>query len=244
MMPITWPEFGQLHPFAPRDQAQGYHEAIEDLSRKLCEITGFEAFSMQPNSGAQGEYAGLLTIQAYHRAQGDHDRKVCLIPVSAHGTNPASAQMVGMEVVVTRAAPNGDIDLDDFRAKAEARRAGPRRLHDHLSPRPTASSRHAARGLRDHPPARRAVYLEGANMNALVGLVKPGKSARSVAPSTSQDLRHPPWRRRPPAWAPSASRPTSPPTSPPTPHSARRVPSRRPLRLGEHPPHLLGLLAS
>ena len=90
MMPITWPEFGSLHPFAPRDQALGYHEAIGDLSAKLCEITGYDAMSMQPNSGAQGEYAGLLTIQAYHRARGDHHRDICLIPVSAHGTNPAS----------------------------------------------------------------------------------------------------------------------------------------------------------
>jgi glycine dehydrogenase len=181
MMPITWPEFGQLHPFAPRDQAQGYHEAIEDLSRKLCEITGFEAFSMQPNSGAQGEYAGLLTIQAYHRAQGDHDRKVCLIPVSAHGTNPASAQMVGMEVVVTRAAPNGDIDLDDFRAKAEA--AGPRLaacmitypsthgvFEDTLREVCEITHRHGGQ-----------VYLDGANMNALVGLVKPGKVGADVS---------------------------------------------------------------
>ncbi|MEY5037656.1 MAG: hypothetical protein RL472_762, partial [Pseudomonadota bacterium] len=120
MMPITWPEFGALHPFVPVDQALGYREAIEDLTAKLCEITGYDAFSMQPNSGAQGEYAGLLTILAYHRARGDNDRKVCLIPVSAHGTNPASAQMAGMEVVVVKSMPNGDVDLDDFREKATA----------------------------------------------------------------------------------------------------------------------------
>jgi glycine dehydrogenase len=136
---------------------------------------------MQPNSGAQGEYAGLLTIQAYHRAQGDHDRKVCLIPVSAHGTNPASAQMVGMEVVVTRAAPNGDIDLDDFRAKAEA--AGPRLaacmitypsthgvFEDTLREVCEITHRHGGQ-----------VYLDGANMNALVGLVKPGKVGADVS---------------------------------------------------------------
>jgi glycine dehydrogenase len=181
MMPITWPEFGQLHPFAPRDQAQGYAEAIADLSNKLCEITGYDAFSMQPNSGAQGEYAGLLTIQAYHRARGDHDRKVCLIPVSAHGTNPASAQMAGMEVVVTRAAPNGDVDLDDFRAKAEA--AGPRLaacmitypsthgvFEDTLRAVCEITHRHGGQ-----------VYLDGANMNALVGLVKPGEVGADVS---------------------------------------------------------------
>lgn len=95
MMPITWPEFGTLHPFAPADQAAGYHEAIGDLAQRLCRITGYDAMSMQPNSGAQGEYAGLLTILAYHRARGDAERTICLIPVSAHGTNPASAQMAG-----------------------------------------------------------------------------------------------------------------------------------------------------
>jgi glycine dehydrogenase len=120
MMPITWPEFGSLHPFIPADQALGYREAIEDLSHKLCEITGYDAFSMQPNSGAQGEYAGLLTIAAYHRSRNEGHRNICLIPVSAHGTNPASAQMAGMEVVVVKAMPNGDVDVEDFRAKAAA----------------------------------------------------------------------------------------------------------------------------
>jgi glycine dehydrogenase len=181
MMPITWPEFGQLHPFAPRDQAKGYDEAISDLSEKLCEITGYDAFSMQPNSGAQGEYAGLLTIQAYHRARGDHDRKVCLIPVSAHGTNPASAQMAGMEVVVTRAAPNGDVDLDDFRAKAEA--AGPRLAACMI----TYPSTHGVfeDTLREVCEITHRyggqVYLDGANMNALVGLVKPGAVGADVS---------------------------------------------------------------
>src|SRR5690606_31262264 len=120
MMPITWPEFSNLHPFAPADQAEGYAELFRDLSAKLCTITGYDAMSLQPNSGAQGEYAGLLTIQAYHKARGDAHRKVCLIPTSAHGTNPASAQMAGMKVVVVKARDNGDIDVEDFRAKAEA----------------------------------------------------------------------------------------------------------------------------
>jgi len=181
MMPLTWPEFGQLHPFAPRDQAKGYVEAISDLSDKLCEITGYDAFSMQPNSGAQGEYAGLLTIQAYHRARGDLDRTVCLIPVSAHGTNPASAQMAGMEVVVVRTAPNGDIDLDDFRARAEA--AGP-----HLAAcMITYPSTHGVfeDTLREVCEITHAqggqVYLDGANMNAMVGLVKPGEVGADVS---------------------------------------------------------------
>ncbi|TNC50521.1 aminomethyl-transferring glycine dehydrogenase [Rubellimicrobium rubrum] len=181
MMPLTWPEFGGLHPFAPRDQAQGYTEAIEDLSRKLCEITGYDAFSMQPNSGAQGEYAGLLTIQAFHRANGDHDRKVCLIPVSAHGTNPASAQMVGMEVVVVRTAPNGDIDLEDFRDKANAAGA---RLAACMITYPSTHGvfedtlREVCRVTHDHGGQ---VYLDGANMNALVGLVKPGEVGADVS---------------------------------------------------------------
>lgn len=181
MIPLTWPEFGQLHPFAPRDQAQGYAEAIGDLTEKLCEITGFDAFSMQPNSGAQGEYAGLLTIQAYHRARGDHGRKVCLIPVSAHGTNPASAQMAGMEVVVVRTAANGDIDLEDFRAKAAA--AG-ERLAACMITYPSTHGvfedtlREVCRVTHEHGGQ---VYMDGANMNALVGLVRPGEVGADVS---------------------------------------------------------------
>src|SRR5690606_12761927 len=102
MLPITWPEFAELHPFAPADQAEGYAELVGDLSDKLCQITGYDAISMQPNSGAQGEYAGLMVIRAYHASRGEGHRDVCLIPSSAHGTNPASAQMAGMRVVVVR----------------------------------------------------------------------------------------------------------------------------------------------
>jgi glycine dehydrogenase len=119
MLSITWPEFADIHPFAPADQALGYKQMIDDLSDKLCRITGYDAISMQPNSGAQGEYAGLMTIRAFHRANGEGHRHVCLIPTSAHGTNPASAQMAGMTVVAVGTRENGDIDLDDFRAKAE-----------------------------------------------------------------------------------------------------------------------------
>jgi glycine dehydrogenase len=181
MMPITWPEFGSLHPFAPANQAEGYHEAIADLSEKLCEITGYEAFSMQPNSGAQGEYAGLLTISAYHRARGEENRKICLIPTSAHGTNPASAQMAGMQVVVVKSAPNGDVDLEDFKAKAEA--AG-----DNLAacmityPSTHGVFEETVREICDITHAHGGqVYLDGANMNALVGLVKPGEIGSDVS---------------------------------------------------------------
>ncbi|MDR7125728.1 aminomethyl-transferring glycine dehydrogenase [Pseudotabrizicola sp. 4114] len=181
MMPITWPEFGSLHPFAPADQALGYKEAIDDLSSKLCEITGYDAMSMQPNSGAQGEYAGLLTIQAYHRSRGDTQRTVCLIPTSAHGTNPASAQMAGMQVVVVKTAPNGDIDVEDFRAKAQA--AGDR-LSACMITYPSTHGvfeetvREVCKITHDHGGQ---VYIDGANMNALVGLVKPGKIGGDVS---------------------------------------------------------------
>ena len=119
MIPVTWPEFADLHPFVPKDQALGYHEMIDDLNKKLCEITGYDAISQQPNSGAQGEYAGLLTIRNYHINRGQEQRNVCLIPTSAHGTNPASAQMVGYKVVVVNSDKDGNIDVADFRIKAE-----------------------------------------------------------------------------------------------------------------------------
>ncbi|WCR11351.1 aminomethyl-transferring glycine dehydrogenase [Paracoccus stylophorae] len=181
MMPITWPEFGALHPFAPRHQAAGYAEAIADLDDKLCEITGYDAFSMQPNSGAQGEYAGLLTIQAYHRANGDDQRDICLIPMSAHGTNPASAQMCGMKVVVVKSAPNGDIDVEDFTDKAA--RAGDR-LAAVMITYPSTHGvfedtvRDVCRITHEHGGQ---VYIDGANMNALVGLVKPAEIGGDVS---------------------------------------------------------------
>ena len=181
MMPITWPEFGSLHPFAPKDQALGYAEAISDLAEKLCEVTGYDAMSMQPNSGAQGEYAGLLTIAAYHRARGEGDRNVCLIPVSAHGTNPASAQMAGMQVVVVNSAPNGDVDMEDFSAKAAA--AGDRLAACMITYPSThgvfeETVRKICEITHDHGGQ---VYLDGANMNALVGLVKPGEIGSDVS---------------------------------------------------------------
>ncbi|OWU78989.1 aminomethyl-transferring glycine dehydrogenase [Phaeobacter sp. 22II1-1F12B] len=181
MMPISWAEFAHLHPFAPADQAQGYRMMIDDLSAKLCEITGYAAISMQPNSGAQGEYAGLLTIAAWHRAQGNENRNVCLIPTSAHGTNPASAQMVGWKVVPVKSSENGDIDLDDFRAKAE-------KYTDQLAAcMITYPSTHGVfeETVRDvcqitHEHGGQ-VYIDGANMNAMVGLSRPGDLGGDVS---------------------------------------------------------------
>ena len=181
MMPVTWPEFANVHPFAPADQVEGYTAMIEDLSRRLCEITGYDAMSMQPNSGAQGEYAGLLTIQAYHRARGDAQRDICLIPINAHGTNPASAHMCGMEVVVTKCTENGDIDLEDFRAKAEA--AGPRLAACMITYPSThgvfeETVREVCQITHDHGGQ---VYLDGANLNAMVGISKPGEIGSDVS---------------------------------------------------------------
>ncbi|HLP71236.1 MAG TPA: aminomethyl-transferring glycine dehydrogenase [Rhizobium sp.] len=181
MLPITWPEFSDIHPFVPADQALGYKEMIDDLSEKLCAVTGYDAFSMQPNSGAQGEYAGLLTIRNYHLARGDAHRTVCLIPTSAHGTNPASAHMAGMEVVPVKAKENGDVDLDDFRAKAE-------QYADTLSccmvTYPSTHGvfeetvREICRITHEHGGQ---VYLDGANMNAMVGLARPGDIGSDVS---------------------------------------------------------------
>ncbi|KIN75054.1 Glycine dehydrogenase [decarboxylating] [Sulfitobacter noctilucae] len=181
MMPVSWREFSQIHPFVPKDQAAGYTQMIDDLSAKLCDITGYDAISMQPNSGAQGEYAGLLSIAGYHRANGEDHRNICLIPMSAHGTNPASAQMVGWKVVVVKTADNGDIDLDDFRTKAEA--AG-----DNLAGcMITYPSTHGVfeetvtevtKITHDHGGQ---VYIDGANMNAMVGLSRPGDLGGDVS---------------------------------------------------------------
>jgi glycine dehydrogenase len=181
MMPVTWPEFNMIHPFAPVDQSTGYKEMIDDLSAKLCEITGYDAMSMQPNSGAQGEYAGLLTIQAYHRANGQGGRDVCLIPMSAHGTNPASAQMCGMKVVVVKSAENGDIDIDDFRTKAEA--AGDKLAACMITyPSTHGVFEETVKGVCNitHDFGGQ-VYLDGANLNAMVGLSKPGEIGSDVS---------------------------------------------------------------
>jgi glycine dehydrogenase len=181
MLPITWPEFADLHPFVPNDQAQGYAELIKDLSEKLCVITGYEALSMQPNSGAQGEYAGLLTIRAYHKSRGDETRNVCLIPASAHGTNPASATMCGMKVVVVGTDANGNIDLEDFRAKA-AQHSKTLAACMITYPSTHGVFEETVKDICEITHANGGqVYLDGANLNALVGIARPGDMGADVS---------------------------------------------------------------
>lgn len=181
MMPVTWPEFSDMHPFVPQDQAAGYREMIAGLEEMLCKITGFAAVSLQPNAGSQGEYAGLLTIRAYHVSRGEAHRNICLIPSSAHGTNPASAVMAGMNVVVVKCDQNGNIDLDDLRVKAEQHK------DDLAALMVTYPSTHGVfeEGIVDicdivHDFGGQ-VYMDGANMNALVGVAYPGKFGADVA---------------------------------------------------------------
>jgi glycine dehydrogenase len=181
MIPLTWPEFSNLHPFAPRAQTAGYRALFERLEQWLCNITGYDAISLQPNSGAQGEYAGLLAIRGYHAARGEPHRNVCLIPSSAHGTNPASASMAGMEVVVVACDKRGDVDVDDLRAKA-AKHA------DNLAAvMITYPSTHGVfeehiREICDIVHGHGGqVYLDGANMNAQVGLSRPGDYGADVS---------------------------------------------------------------
>jgi glycine dehydrogenase len=181
MIPLTWPEFGSLHPFAPRAQAQGYHALFARLEQWLCDITGYDAISLQPNSGAQGEYAGLLAIRGYHAGRGEPHRKVCLIPSSAHGTNPASASMAGMEVAVVACDARGDVDVNDLRAKAE------RHSKNLAAVMITYPSTHGV--FEEHISEicdivhghGGQVYLDGANMNAQVGLARPGDYGADVS---------------------------------------------------------------
>ncbi|RZT68640.1 aminomethyl-transferring glycine dehydrogenase [Leucobacter luti] len=181
MESISWPEFAGIHPYVPEEQSRGWRELIADLERRLVEITGYAGISLQPNSGAQGEYAGLLAIRGYHRANGDTERTVCLIPASAHGTNAASAVLAGMRVVVVKNTETGHIDLDDLRAKVDAHRAelaaimitypSTYGVYD-TDVREVCDLVHEAGGQ---------VYIDGANMNALVGLAQPGKFGGDVS---------------------------------------------------------------
>ncbi|MGL4651229.1 MAG: aminomethyl-transferring glycine dehydrogenase subunit GcvPB, partial [Caldilineaceae bacterium] len=180
MIPVTWPEFAHIHPFVPADQAQGYRALFHQLEAWLCEVTGFAAVSLQPNAGSQGEYTGLLTIRAYHHARGEDFRTICLIPSSAHGTNPASAVMAGMEVVVVACDDQGNVDIVDLKAKAvehadalaalmvtypSTHGVFEAAIHD------ICDIVHAHGGL---------VYMDGANMNAQVGLTRPGDIGADV----------------------------------------------------------------
>jgi glycine dehydrogenase len=181
MIPLTWPAFASLHPFAPSEQAEGYYALFEQLEQWLLDITGYDAISLQPNSGAQGEYAGLLAIRGYHAARGDSHRTVCLIPSSAHGTNPASANMAGMEVVVVACDARGDVDVDDLRAKA-AQHAD--RLAAIMITYPSTHGvfEERIREICDIVHSHGGqVYLDGANMNAQVGLARPGDYGADVS---------------------------------------------------------------
>lgn len=181
MIPITWAEFGNLHPFAPAEQSQGYQQLTQELEAMLCAATGYDAVSLQPNAGSQGEYAGLLAIRAYHLSRGDDQRDICLIPQSAHGTNPATANMAGMRVVVTACDARGNVDIADLKAKAEEHRE---RLAAIMI---TYPSTHGVfeEGIREiceiiHTNGGQ-VYIDGANMNAMVGLCAPGQFGGDVS---------------------------------------------------------------
>ena len=181
MAPVSWPEFAKVHPFAPESQTVGYREMVDELGRWLVEITGYDAISMQPNSGAQGEYAGLLAIVRYHESLGQGHRKVCLIPSSAHGTNPASATMMGLDVVVVKTDESGNIDLEDLREKAEQHAEV---LSSLMITYPSTHGvfeqtvREACQIVHEYGGQ---VYMDGANMNAMVGLVAPGDLGSDVS---------------------------------------------------------------
>lgn len=180
MYPVTWPEFGLLHPFVPEDQSLGYRELFQQLEGMLNEITGFDATSLQPNAGSQGEYAGLLVIREYHLSRGDRERNICLIPTSAHGTNPASAVMAGMKVVAVRCDSNGNIDLTDLKTKAEKHQ---KELAALMVTYPSTHGvfeetiREICEVIHQHGGQ---VYMDGANMNAQIGLCRPGEYGPDV----------------------------------------------------------------
>jgi glycine dehydrogenase len=180
MLPVTWELFSRVHPFAPADQVGGYLQVIEELEAALCEVTGFARVSLQPNSGAQGEFAGLMVIRAHHRAQRETHRDIVLIPASAHGTNPASAAMAGMHVVVVASTPEGNVDIDDLRAKATANRG---RLSCLMITYPSTHGvyeddiRDICTTVHEHGGQ---VYMDGANMNAQVGLTSPAQIGADV----------------------------------------------------------------
>ncbi|NYH17705.1 glycine cleavage system protein P-like pyridoxal-binding family [Paraburkholderia bryophila] len=181
MLPVTWPEFGQIHPFAPAEQTVGYREMIDQLEEMLVAATGYAAVSLQPNAGSQGEYAGLLIIHAYHASRGEAHRNVCLIPASAHGTNPASAQMAGMQVVVVACDTQGNVDIDDLKKKADQHAD---KLAAIMITYPSthgvfeANVREICEIVHAHGGQ---VYVDGANMNAMVGLCAPGQFGGDVS---------------------------------------------------------------
>jgi glycine dehydrogenase len=181
MQAITWPEFAEIHPFAPLDQVQGYRQLFDELESMLCAATGFDAVSLQPNAGSQGEYAGLMTIRKYHESRGEQHRSVCLIPSSAHGTNPASAVLAGFEVVVVDCDAKGNVDVADLKAKAEQHRE---RLGALMVTYPSTHGVFEA-AIREICEVIHAnggqVYMDGANLNALLGICKPGEIGADVS---------------------------------------------------------------
>jgi len=181
MIPVTWPEFGALHPFAPADQAAGYRQLCDTLERDICEVTGYDAVSLQPNSGAQGEYAGLLAIRGYHISRGEGHRNVCLIPSSAHGTNPATAHMVGYDVVVTACDDGGNVDLTDLRAKAEKHAANLAAVMITYPSTHGVFEEEIREICRIIHASGGQVYLDGANFNAQVGISRPGDFGSDVS---------------------------------------------------------------
>src|SRR5258707_2990767 len=181
MEPVTWPEFAQLHPFAPADQAEGYLEVIAGLEHALKEITGYDAVSLQPNAGSQGELAGLLAIRAYHRFRQEPHRTVCLIPESAHGTNAASAVLAGLQVVVVRCGPDGAIDLGDLRAKLDAHAGAVAAIMLTYPSTNGVFEESIGQVCAEVHAAGGQVYVDGANLNALVGLARPGAFGADVS---------------------------------------------------------------
>ncbi|TXC98235.1 aminomethyl-transferring glycine dehydrogenase [Streptomyces sp. ISID311] len=181
MEPVTWPAFGQLHPFAPADQAEGYLTLIQELEERLATVTGYDKVSLQPNAGSQGELAGLLAVRAYHRANGDEQRTVCLIPSSAHGTNAASAVMAGMKVVVVKTGEDGEVDADDLHAKIDKHRDELAVLMVTYPSTHGVFEEHITQICATVHEAGGQVYVDGANLNALVGLAEPGKFGGDVS---------------------------------------------------------------
>jgi len=181
MIPVTWPEFANMHPFAPQEQTKGYHAMIAQLEEMLCAATGYDKMSLQPNAGSQGEYAGLLAIKGYHEARNDFDRDICLIPSSAHGTNPASAQMANMQVVVTKCDDNGNVDLADLKEKIAEH---PNRIAAIMITYPSTHGvfeEDVTKVCAAVHEAGGQVYIDGANLNALVGVAQPGKFGGDVS---------------------------------------------------------------
>ena len=205
MLPITWPEFSKLHPFAPVEQAAGYRQVIEELASALCAVTGFAAVSLQPNSGAQGEFAGLLVINAYHQSRGEAHRNVVLIPQSAHGTNPASAAMVGLKVVVVATDEQGNVRMEDLRSKAEGHRDQSVVPDGDVSEHARRVRRRHSRDVRDRSRERRP-GVHGWREHERAGGTDQsrGHRRRCVSSQPAQDVRHSARRRWPRHGARSA----------------------------------------